>query len=166
MRSSTMLKLLLLLCVLFMLNAAWIVGRKIYKAQRHLVCQRPEKPAQISSMTEQKVIEQEQQVHLVDAYELELFDDVAQLFFQRQVHIENRAQAEQLQQELLQKMPMHSCTQIRQMDLGEWSIFWNFYDQSLEYYVGRYGVFYAHVDRFGEEHRQEIRRELLHSDCA
>ncbi len=47
-----MLKLLLLLCVLFMLNAAWIVGRKIYKAQRHLVCQRPEKPAQISSMTE------------------------------------------------------------------------------------------------------------------
>ncbi|ECF7045096.1 hypothetical protein ZB76_27840, partial [Salmonella enterica subsp. enterica] len=89
---------------------------------------------QISSMTEQEVIEQEQQVHLVDAYELELFDDVAQLFFQRQVHIENRAQAEQLQQELLQKMPMHSGTQIRQMDLGEWSIFWNFYDQSLEYY--------------------------------
>jgi len=149
-----------------MLNAAWIVGRKIYKAQRHLVCQRPEKPAQISSMTEQEVIEQEQQVHLVDAYELELFDDVAQLFFQRQVHIENRAQAEQLQQELLQKMPMHSGTQIRQMDLGEWSIFWNFYDQSLEYYVGRYGVFYAHVDRFGEEHRQEIRSDLLHSDCA
>ncbi|PWF32254.1 hypothetical protein DBB30_34470, partial [Yersinia pestis] len=71
-------------------------------------------------MTEQEVIEQEQQVHLVDAYELELFDDVAQLFFQRQVHIENRAQAEQLQQELLQKMPMHSGTQIRQMDLGEW----------------------------------------------
>ena len=31
-----MLKLLLLLCVLFILNAAWIVGRKMYKAQRHL----------------------------------------------------------------------------------------------------------------------------------
>lgn len=55
---------------------------------------------------------------------------------------------------------MHSGTQIRQMDLGEWSIFWNFYDQSLEYYVGRYGVFYAHVDRFGEEHRHEIRRNF------
>ena len=39
MRSLTMLKLLLLLCVLFMLNAAWIVGRKIYKAQRHLARQ-------------------------------------------------------------------------------------------------------------------------------
>ncbi|WP_216933790.1 MULTISPECIES: hypothetical protein [unclassified Acinetobacter] len=161
-----MLKLLLLLCVLFILNAAWSVGRKMYKAQRHLARQRSEKPAQISSITEHTVTEQEQQVHQVDAYELELFDDVAQLFFQRQVHIENRTQAEQLQQEVLQKMPMHSGTQIRQMDLGEWSIFWNFYDQSLEYYVGRYGIFYAHVDRFEEEHRQEIRTDLLHSDCA
>ena len=105
-------------------------------------------------------------MHLVDAYELELFDDVAQLFFQRHVAIQDRAQAEQLQQEILQKMPMQSSTQIRQMDLGEWSIFWNFYHQSLEYYVGRYGVFYTHVDRFGQEHRQEIRTDLLQSDCA
>ena len=161
-----MLKLLLLLCVLFILNAAWIVGRKMYKAQRHLAHKCLKKQVQLSSITEQEVIEQEQQVYLVDAYELELFDDVAQLFFQRQVHIGNRAQAEQLQQEVLQKMPMHCSTQIRQMDLGEWSIFWNFYDQSIEYYVGRYGIFYVHVDRFGEEHRQEIRTDLLHPDCA
>ena len=161
-----MFKLLLLLCIFLLFNAAWIVGRKIYKTQSYLSAQRAEKPEQIASISEHVMTTHEEQVHLVDAYELELFDDVAQLFFQRQVHIENRAQAEQLQQELLQKMPMHSGTQIRQMDLGEWSIFWNFYDQSLEYYVSRYGVFYAHVDRFGEEHRQEIRRELLHSDCA
>lgn len=103
---------------------------------------------------------------MVDAYELELFDDVAQLFFQHQVQIQDRSEAEQLQQELLRKMPMHTGTQIRQMDLGEWSIFWNFYDQSLEYYVGRYGVFYAHVDRFGEEHRQEIRTDIQQARYA
>src|SRR5690606_36896232 len=105
-------------------------------------------------------------LHVVDAYELELFDDVAQLFFQHQVQIQDRNEAEQLQQELLRKMPMHTGTQIRQMDLGEWSIFWNFYDQSLEYYVGRYGVFYAHVYRFGEEHRQEIRTDVQQARYA
>lgn len=161
-----MFKLLLLLCIFLLFNAAWIVGRKIYKTQSYLSAQRAEKPEQIASISEHVMTTHEEQVHLVDAYELELFDDVAQLFFQRHVAIQDRAQAEQLQQEILQKMPMQSSTQIRQMDLGEWSIFWNFYDQSLEYYVGRYGVFYTHVDRFGQEHRQEIRTDLLQSDCA
>ncbi|MGE8538656.1 MAG: hypothetical protein ACN6NI_05180 [Acinetobacter sp.] len=161
-----MFKLLLLLCIFLILNAVWIVGRKIYKTQRYLARQHPVKPVQVSSITAQDSSQQAEQVHVVDAYELELFDDIAQLFFQRQVLVQNRAQAEQLQQDVLQKMPLQSSTQIRQMDLGEWSIFWNFYDQSLEYYVGRYGVFYAHVDRFGVEHRQEIRTDVLQSDCA
>lgn len=78
---------------------------------------------------------------MVDAYELELFDDVAQLFFQHQVQIQDRNEAEQLQQELLRKMPMHTGTQIRQMDLGEWSIFWNFYDQSLNIMSAVMGYF-------------------------
>jgi len=133
---------------------------KIYKTQRYVKTKRVEKEDPISSSTEESQPESQETLHVVDAYELELFDDVAQLFFQHQVQIQDRNEAEQLQQELLRKMPMHTGTQIRQMDLGEWSIFWNFYDQSLEYYVGRYGVFYAHVDRSGEEHRQEIRTDI------
>lgn len=48
---------------------------------------------------------------MVDAYELELFDDVAQLFFQHQVQIQDRNEAEQLQ--LLRKMLTHTGTCIR-----------------------------------------------------
>ena len=114
-----MFKLLLLLCIFLLFNAAWIVGRKIYKTQSYLSAQRAEKPEQIASISEHVMTTHEEQVHLVEAYELELFDDVAQLFFQRHVPIQDRAQAEQLQQEILQKMPMQSSTQIRQMDLGE-----------------------------------------------
>lgn len=101
-----MFKLLLLLCIFLLFNAAWIVGRKIYKTQSYLSAQRAEKPEQIASISEHVMTTHEEQVHLVDAYELELFDDVAQLFFQRHVAIQDRAQAEQLQQEILQKMPM------------------------------------------------------------
>ena len=62
-----------------------------------------------------------------------------------------------LQASLLRKMPANSTSQIRKMDLGEWSIYWALGGQSLEYYAGKYGVFYAHVDRFGAERRQECR---------
>ena len=58
---------------------------------------------------------------------------------------------------MLRKMPGSAKSQIRKMDLGEWSIYWALGGQSLEYYAGKYGVFYAHVDRFGAERRQEIR---------
>jgi len=144
----------------------WFIGMKIYRTQRYVKSKRVEKEVQISSSTEDSESDSQETLHVVDAYELELFDDVAQLFFQHQVQIQDRNGAEQLQQELLRKMPMHTGTQIRQMDLGEWSIFWNFYDQSLEYYVGRYGIFYAHVDRFGEEHRQEIRTDIQQARYA
>ena len=58
-----------------------------------------------------------------------------------------------IQQEVLNKMPAKAHTQIRYLDLGEWSIYWSFYEQSLEYYVGKYGIFISHVDRFGQEHK-------------
>lgn len=160
------LKFLIFSCLALILYAMWFIGMKIYKTQRHVKSKRVEKEDAISSSTEESDSDPQETLHVVDAYELELFDDVAQLFFQHQVQIQDRSEAEQLQQELLRKMPMHTGTQIRQMDLGEWSIFWNFYDQSLEYYVGRYGVFYAHVDRFGEEHRQEIRTDIQQARYA
>ena len=61
-----------------------------------------------------------------------------------------------MQSTLLVKMPAKTQTQIRKMDLNEWSIFWSFYDQSLEYYVSRYGMFYTHIDRSGREHKKAI----------
>lgn len=160
------LKFLIFSCLALIIYAMWFIGMKIYKTQRYVKSKRVKKADPISSSTEENQSESQETLHVVDAYELELFDDVAQLFFQHQVQIQDRNEAEQLQQELLRKMPMHTGTQIRQMDLGEWSIFWNFYDQSLEYYVGRYGVFYAHVDRFGEEHRQEIRTNVQQARYA
>ena len=75
----------------------------------------------------------------------------------QQPQLHGLAEAEQLQASLLRKMPANSTSQIRKMDLGEWSIYWALGGQSLEYYAGKYGVFYAHVDRFGAERRQEIR---------
>ena len=161
-----MLKFLLFSCLALIFYASWFVGMKIYKTRCYLNRKHAEKVGPVSSISKQNDSKPEEALHVVDAYELELFDDVAQLFFQHQVQIQDRNAAEQLQQDLLRKMPMHTGTQIRQMDLGEWSIFWNFYDQSLEYYVGRYGIFYAHVDRFGEEHRQEIRNDVQQADYA
>ncbi|MDM1759347.1 hypothetical protein [Acinetobacter sp. 251-1] len=54
-------------------------------------------------------------------------------------------------------MPAKTNSQIGEFDLGEWCIYWNYRQQSLEYYVGKYGIFYTHVDRFGIEHRNEMK---------
>lgn len=86
-----------------------------------------------------------------------LFDEVAKLFFEKAIQIKSINQAEQIQQEFLNKMPMSTQSQCGDFDCGEWSIFWSYDDQSLEYYVGRYGVFYAHVDREGVEHKAEFK---------
>ena len=86
-----------------------------------------------------------------------LFDEVAQLFFDKAIQIKDIKQAGQIQQEFLNKMPMSTQSQSGSFDFGEWSIFWSYHDQSLEYYVGRYGVFYAHVDREGVEHKAEFK---------
>ncbi|WP_174493119.1 hypothetical protein [Acinetobacter sp. Marseille-Q1623] len=86
-----------------------------------------------------------------------LFDDVAKLFFEQQRHVVCLEQAENIQQQYLNKMPAKTNSQIGEFDLGEWCIYWNYRQQSLEYYVGKYGIFYTHVDRFGIEHRNEMK---------
>ncbi|BFM35931.1 MULTISPECIES: hypothetical protein [Acinetobacter] len=95
----------------------------------------------------------EEVVEEVAEYEQQLFDDIAEIFLSLKVSSRDPEDAETIQQEVLNKMPAKAHTQIRQLDLGEWSIYWSFYEQSLEYFVGKYGVFITHVDRFGQEHK-------------
>lgn len=86
-----------------------------------------------------------------------LFDSAAEMFFSQALRVRDFLQAEKIQQELLSKMPMNTESQVGAFDFGEWSVFWHYHDQSLEYYVGRYGIFYAHVDREGIEHKAEFK---------
>ncbi|BAP35889.1 hypothetical protein AS4_09490 [Acinetobacter guillouiae] len=86
-----------------------------------------------------------------------LFDAAAQLFFEQALQTKDFSQAGHIQHEVLSKMPMNTQSQIGSFDFGEWSIFWSYHEQSLEYYVGRYGVFYAHVDHHGIEHKAEFK---------
>lgn len=84
-----------------------------------------------------------------------LFDEVAKLLFEQQLQAMYIEQADNIQQQYLNKMPPKTDSQIGEFDLGEWCIYWNYRQQSLEYYVGKYGIFYTHVDRFGIEHKAE-----------
>lgn len=86
-----------------------------------------------------------------------LFDAAAQLFFEQALQTKDFSQAGHVQHDVLSKMPMNTQSQIGSFDFGEWSIFWSYHEQSLEYYVGRYGVFYAHVDHQGVEHKAEFK---------
>ena len=94
---------------------------------------------------------------LVTDEDQKLFDEAAQFFFSQAIQNKDISQAENIQQNLLSKMPMQAHSQIGSFDLGEWSVFWHYHEQSLEYYVGRYGVFYTHVDRDGIEHKAEFK---------
>ncbi|KGT48327.1 MULTISPECIES: hypothetical protein [Acinetobacter] len=161
-----MVKLLLFICFLIAIYAAWIVFFKMDKARDQLQHWHKKFKSQQDAFEQANPEQRQPREILVDAYELQLFDDVAQLFFKAPVQLMDRQQAEQLQQKWLSKMPMQTNTLIRKMDLGEWSIYWNFYDQSLEYYVGRYGIFYTHVDRHGQEHKREYRLDVKQADCA
>ena len=87
-----------------------------------------------------------------------LFDDAAQLFFQQALKVTDINQAGEIQQKLLTKMPLSTQSQSGSFDFGEWAIYWHYHDQSLEYYVGRYGIFYTHVDHEGREHKLEFRQ--------
>ncbi|WP_111858340.1 hypothetical protein [Acinetobacter sp. CFCC 10889] len=89
-----------------------------------------------------------------------LFDDIAKMFFEQRLQSQYIDQAEQIQQQFLNKMPAKTNSQIGEFDLGEWCIYWNYHQQSLEYYVGKYGIFYTHVDRFGVEHQDEVKIEV------
>lgn len=86
----------------------------------------------------------------------QVFDAIARHFFNHQKPTRDYAVALALQAEVLSRMPKGAHTEVRQFDLGEWSIYWNFNHLSLEFYVGQYGIFYAHVDQYGQEHRIEF----------
>ena len=139
-----------------------MVIKKIAKKQRYLRrlkrYQAPEKQASISSHT---TGQNDSQTHVVDEYEQQLFDDVATMFCENHHEVNTMDEAKTLQAEILRKMPVTCKTQIRALDLNEYSIYWNFYEQSLEYYMGQYGVFYTHVDRLGTEHKREITKAPL-----
>lgn len=113
-----------------------------------------EKNQQISEQIETGVAPVELSVTEEDQ---RLFDEVAQLFFEKAIRVKEIQQAEQIQQEFLSKMPAQTASQIGEFDLGEWCIYWNYHNQSLEYYVGKYGIFYTHVDHLGIEHKEEYK---------
>lgn len=95
--------------------------------------------------------------NIVNMEDVRRFDDVSKLLFEKGILKKDLKLATQIQYEFLNKMPMQTQSQIREFDLGEWSIYWNYKSQSLEYYVSRYGVFYTHVDGAGVEHKRELK---------
>lgn len=94
---------------------------------------------------------------IVNMEDVRRFDDVSKLLFEKEIYKKELNVATQIQYEFLNKMPTQTQSQINEFDLGEWSIFWGYKSQSLEYYVSRYGVFYTHVDGAGVEHKFEIK---------
>ncbi|CAB1216095.1 hypothetical protein [Acinetobacter bouvetii] len=158
-----MIKILLWLCICIVLIGLWkVVFKIIFHQHYHQFKINQLADLNNSAPTLTKPLStHEVRIDEVEEYEQQLFDDVCELFFERQLTERNLNQAVVLQEGVYKKMPAKARTQIRKLDLEEWSIFWTFYDQSLEYYVGRYGVFYTHVDRFGDEHKREFKE--LHS---
>ena len=161
-REQSMATFLLMICIVIALVATSIIVIKIQKKQRFLKRQKKvvESEAASSQMaTHTNRAPQVDRVIEVDAYEQVLFDDVATLFLDQAILLTAEEDATLLQSTLLVNMPAKTQTQIRKMALNEWSIFWSFYHQSLEYYVSRYGVFYSHIDPSAHEHKKS------HSTC-
>ena len=159
-----MIKILLWLCLFIVFIGLWKVIFK-FQINQHFQQFKIKQLADLdkqASISTKPLSAQEARIDEVEEYEQQLFDDVCQIFFERELAERNLSQAIVVQEDVLRKMPAKTQTQIRKLDLGEWSIYWTFYDQSLEYYVGRYGVFYTHVDRFGDEHKFEMKDEHSH----
>lgn len=159
-----MIKILLWLCLFIVFIGLWKVIFK-FQINQHFQQFKIKQLADLdktASISTKPLSAQEARIDEVEEYEQQLFDDVCQIFFERELAERNLSQAIVVQEGVLRKMPAKTQTQIRKLDLGEWSIYWTFYDQSLEYYVGRYGVFYTHVDRFGDEHKFEMKDEHSH----
>jgi hypothetical protein len=95
----------------------------------------------------------EQTIKDIDKNEQRLFDDVVTLFINEKVAIPESIKAIQIQDHVLRKMPLQTKAFIQRNEPEDWSIYWAFSNQSLEYYVNRYGVFITHVDREGNEHK-------------
>ncbi|NHC04468.1 hypothetical protein G9F31_11940 [Acinetobacter sp. 187] len=94
---------------------------------------------------------------IISQEDIRMFDDVAKLLFEKAYKKSKLDYANQIQYEFLNKMPTQARSQINQFDFEEWSIYWSYKNQSLEYYASRYGIFYTHVDANGVEHKREFR---------
>lgn len=94
---------------------------------------------------------------IVSEEDIRLFDNVAKLMFEKAIKNTELKSANKIQYEFLNKMPTQASSQIIKFDLQEWSIYWTYKTQSLEYYASRYGIFYTHVDRNGIEHKLELK---------
>lgn len=95
-----------------------------------------------------------------------LFDDVARLFMQQCIEQRDSRAVFAMRDDLLSKLPKDTQHEVRRLDLDEWSIYLTFSTQSYEYYIGRYGVFQLHVDRFGEEHKLSLWKPEFHPEYS
>lgn len=150
-----MVYVLLGICLSVIFFGIYIVLKKMALAQYYIAKRRRKKERKKPAITRQ-ISKPDLVVDDLEAYEKQLFDDVATLFMQRPPYSLSLDDAQEIQDEVLRKMPTKTSSLIRHLDLEEWSIYWHLGQQSLEYYVGHYGVFYAHVDRFGKEQTQVI----------
>lgn len=158
-----MLKWLIVLCVLLLAGWLWFRrGHQVAIPQRHVTYgfRRPQTLESISDMEQDALADREQDAALDQLR----FDQVAALLFERKINLRGPEFAEELQYLVLNKMPAQCLSHINQHELGEWSIYWSYKHQSLEYFVSNYGVFYSHVDRFDREHKLQL--HTSHSDSA
>lgn len=151
-----MLKLIVVVVILIILYAIWNRFLKV-KLNNKVIYEQDERPKLIQNkeIFPSKIDENDHKLPAIDQEEQRLFDEVAHFFFNEKINNRIFKNAEQIQHHYLKNMPASTLTQIEKHDLEEWSIYWSFGEQSLEYYVGKYGIFYAHVDRFGVEHKYE-----------
>lgn len=101
-----------------------------------------------------------QEIEILENGDIRMFDEVAKLLFEKRIKNNSLESAHQIQNEFLNKMPPQASSQINHFDLEEWSIYWSYRGQSLEYYASRYGIFYTHVDAQGVEHKMELKNML------
>lgn len=152
-----MVKLLIIIVFIIAAFAFWKVFCKIKINQAFKSKYFAKLNAVKVSMTKASAHTSPEIVEVVDEYEQQLFDGVATIFLESKTHEMAKTSAVNIQENILSKMPIQTQTSLRNLDLEEWSIYWGFYHQSLEYYVGRYGVFITHVDRDGLEHQYTYR---------
>lgn len=156
-----MLTWLLLFCVLLIVFF-WLLLRRrqpTVAPKRHVTYgfRRPQNVESLSYADQDALADHEQDVALDQLR----FDQVAALLFERKINCARADAAETVQYLILNKMPAQCLSHINQHELGEWSIYWSYKQQSLEYYVARYGVFYSHVDRYGQEHKLQLNASPL-----
>lgn len=119
-----MIKILVGLCLFIVLMGLWKVVLKFQINQhfqqfkiKHLVDLDKQAVTSTKPLSAHEV-----RIEEVEEYEQQLFDDVCQIFFERELAERNLSQAIVVQEEVLRKMPAKTHSQIRKLDLDEWSI--------------------------------------------